>query len=218
MGGAGSGDYYRFGSKDRVEDHLSVDVRSWHRDGYLKPYSDFTTTWSRNFGGPSIGVLVLGTPGERTDAVRLSYSRGLSAGEKEDVAYRVPIEWMACNFGGDRPWFVCPGLHCGRRAAVLYLGARYFLCRKCQDLSYASQRERGGSVPALRRCQQIRIELGGSANMMEPFPEKPKGMHWKTYWRLYDSHEAAYTQYIGALAIEVGRLRDRLGAVTDRRR
>ncbi len=35
------------------------------------------------------------------------------------------------------------------------------------------------------RPQKIRKRLGGSANMMEPFPEKPKGMHHDTYMRLF---------------------------------
>src|SRR5919202_838655 len=99
MGGVGSGTYYRFGSKDRVEDRLQVDVRSWHRQGLLEPFGAFTTTWSRYLGETSVSVLVLGTPGEPAEGVRLSYSWG-SPGEKEDVAYGVPIEWTACNFGG----------------------------------------------------------------------------------------------------------------------
>ncbi len=33
MGGFGSGSYYRFGSRDRVEDCLGLDVRSWWRLG-----------------------------------------------------------------------------------------------------------------------------------------------------------------------------------------
>lgn len=218
MGGVGSGAYYRFGSKDRAEDHLSADVRRWHRRDLLEPDTSFTASWGRYSGDSSISVLVLGTPGELADAVSLSYSRGLPGEEKEDVAYRVPLEWTACNFGGGRPWFVCPGLHCGRRAALLYLGGRYFLCRRCQDLSYASQRERGSSVPALHRCQRIRTKLGGSANMTEPFPEKPKGMHWRTYSRLYGLHEVAYAQYVGALSLELGRMSDRLGAIVDKRR
>jgi hypothetical protein len=41
---------------------------------------------------------------------------------------------------------------------------------------------------ALRRAQGIRERLGGSANMTKPFPEKPKGMHWSTYNRLWWEH------------------------------
>ncbi len=175
MGGTGSGAYYHFNSKDRAEDHLSVDVRRWYRGGFLEPYSAFTASWRRYLGESSISVLVLGTPGEPADEVRLSYSWELPGEQKEDVAYGVPLEWTVCNFGSSRPWFVCPGRSCGRRAALLYLGGRYFLCR---------------------RCQRIRTKLGGSANMTEPFPDKPKGMHWKTYWRLYDRHETAHAQYI----------------------
>jgi hypothetical protein len=96
----------------------------------------------------------------------------------------VPLSWTECNFGGERPWFVCHGAGCGRRAAVLYGPGRYFLCRHCYDLRYESQREEK-MRRALRRAQKIREGLGGSANMMEPFPEKPKGMHWKTYERLW---------------------------------
>jgi hypothetical protein len=29
------------------------------------------------------------------------------------------------------------------------------------------------------------MKLGGSANLTEPLPERPKGMHWRTYSRLY---------------------------------
>jgi hypothetical protein len=40
-------------------------------------------------------------------------------------------------------------------------------------------------------------------------------MHWKTYRRLYDQHEAAWEEYMEAFAAEVGRLSDRLGAIVD---
>ncbi len=66
------------------------------------------------------------------------------------------------------------GGECGRRAALLYLSAGLFLCRHCHDLTYASRRESKGYA-ALHKCQRIRRKLGGSANMTEPFPEKPKG-------------------------------------------
>ena len=48
MGGLGSGSYYRFGSKDCTEDCLSLDVRRWWRDGWLKLGTAFTTTWRRS--------------------------------------------------------------------------------------------------------------------------------------------------------------------------
>jgi hypothetical protein len=50
----------------------------------------------------------------------------------------------------------------------------------CYGLAYASQQEslhhRG-----LGKAQKIRMQLGGSANMFDAFPDKPRGMHWRTY-------------------------------------
>jgi hypothetical protein len=51
---------------------------------------------------------------------------------------------------------------------------------------------------ALRRAQKIRDRLGGSANMMESFPEMPKGMHHGTYMRMFwEHHEAEMEQLSG---------------------
>ncbi len=92
---------------------------------------------------------------------------------------------------------VCPGAGCGRRVAILYGEGRYFLCRYCYDLVYESQRE-NGMTRALRRAQAVRERLGGSANMTKPFPEKPKGMHWETYERMWwEHHEAEMEQLEG---------------------
>ncbi len=44
---------------------------------------------------------------------------------------------------------------------------------------------------ALHKAQTIRERLGESANMTLPFPERPKRMHWKTYWRLRQEHDEA---------------------------
>jgi hypothetical protein len=100
----------------------------------------------------------------------------------------VPLAWTPCHYGGQRRWFICPGVvhgHvCGRRVAILYGAGRYFLCRHCCDLTYESQRE---DLPTrlITKAHNIRRRLGGSASSMEPFPAKPKGMHWRTYSRLY---------------------------------
>src|SRR5215217_8656704 len=108
MGGLGSGDYYRFGKKDGVEDCRSLDVRGWQKEGILEPGRSFECVWSRDGREiSSIGVTVL------RGAVELSYSAG-PEGRKEDVRYTVSLSWTACNFGGERPWFVCPGMVNGR--------------------------------------------------------------------------------------------------------
>jgi hypothetical protein len=86
---------------------------------------------------------------------------------------------------------------CGRRVAVLHAAGKCFLCRHCYDLSYQSQRE-DKMHRALRRAQKIRKRLSGSANMMESFLEKPKGMHLKTYMRMFwKHHEAEMEQLAG---------------------
>jgi hypothetical protein len=80
--------------------------------------------------------------------------------------------------------------------AILYGHGKYFLCRHCYDLTYQSQRD-NKMHRALHRAQKVRKRLGGSANMMEPFPEKPKGMHHETYMRLFwEHHEAEMEQLI----------------------
>jgi hypothetical protein len=80
---------------------------------------------------------------------------------------------------------------------MLYGSGKYFLCRHYYDLTYQSQRD-NKMYRALHRAQNIRERLGGSANMMEPFPEKSKGMHWRTYERLWwEHHEAEMQQLIG---------------------
>jgi hypothetical protein len=37
----------------------------------------------------------------------------------------------------------------------------------------------------------IKMRLGGSNDPLEPFPQKPRGMHWRTYLRLRDQANAA---------------------------
>lgn len=48
----------------------------------------------------------------------------------------IQIKYSKCNFGGSRPWFVCPG--CGNRKGTLFCpnaGSQY-LCRDCHGLRY----------------------------------------------------------------------------------
>lgn len=52
-----------------------------------------------------------------------------------------------CNYGGQRFWFICPGLSqsCGRRVGVLYkpLHSEFLACRHCHHLTYQSSKRNG---------------------------------------------------------------------------
>ncbi len=191
MGGVGSGNWYRLDKKGTTDGCHTLDVRDLYRDGLLKTGSSFSTRWLR--GDRQTGSI---SGFVYHDRVILSYRQRSGLGsEWEDVKEPISLEWTPCNFGGERPWFICPGARCGRRVALLYGLGKYFLCRHCYDLRYESQRE-DKTHRALRRAQKIRQCLGGSANIMEAFPEKPKGMHLKTYMRLFWEHHEAEMEHL----------------------
>jgi hypothetical protein len=82
-----------------------------------------------------------------------------------------------------------------RRAALVCVFGRLerrvlFACRHCYRLAYASQQE-SAHQRGLGKSQKIRMRLGGSPNMLEEFPDKPKGMHRRTYERWRRAHDAA---------------------------
>jgi len=134
-------------------------------------------------------IVTSGTPG--TVALR---RRACPPGatESRTIELQGPIIWTKCHLGGRRPWFKCQniinGVVCDRRVAKLY--APCFECRRCLGLRYESQRE----IPltrAARRAQKIKMRLGGSNDPLEPFPQKPRRMHWRTYRRLRNEAKAA---------------------------
>ena len=146
------------------------------------------------------------------DAIMLVYrARAPGATESRIVELQVPIIWTKCHLGGRRPWFKCMttinGEVCGRRVAKLY--APCFACRHCLGLVYESQRE----IPvrrAMRRAQMIKMRLGGSNDPLDPFPQKPRRMHWRTYERLREQAHAADADADGLLAESMPGLKELL--------
>ena len=113
-----------------------------------------------------------------------------------EISYRhskgtYPVDLLCTQppLGGTRWWFACPlwrnGTHCGARVQKLYLppGARQFGCRTCYHLIYYSRRQ-NAEQRALNKAQDIRVMLGGTRSILEPFPDRPKGMRQRTYERL----------------------------------
>ena len=108
------------------------------------------------------------------------------------VAGDVEMDWTRLPSGGRRPWFLCPS--CNRRCGVVYSFGSRIICRKCGGLSYECQNEQR-HVRGLRKAQKIRVRLGGSADMTEPFPSRPRYMHRRTSQRITHRYEAAVEQY-----------------------
>lgn len=169
--------------RELVESTRAVDVLRWRRDGVLPGPGMFSCTWS---GDRETVVNVYHEPG----SVVLSYDYPTGEGAVEPVRERVEVVWVPCRFGGCRPFFICPavvdGRACRRRVPRLYQGGRYFACRRCYGLVYTSQRQ-SATERALARAQRIRMRLGGSASIMEPFPPRRKWMRRAKYDRLFDA-------------------------------
>ncbi len=189
--GIGSGSWYRWDKKTTVEDGLTLDLCKLIRQKLIIPCS--------HVKGPLIWMRV--SDGERTASIgyeanlldpygawiRLSYTNN-----DKPLDYKVRLTTTRPHYGGLRWWFVCPSS--GRRAAKLYLppGGDIFASRKAYGLVYHSQQE-SPMFRYLTQAQNIRERLGGSTCTFDFFPDKPKGMHWKTYWKLRaKSERAAY--------------------------
>ena len=184
MGGCGSG-RNRSSHTDTTANRCQIDVRRWQREGLLRAGYGFVLEWKRD--GEVVAAISVRT---ETDQVVLSHRRPSYEHSSTDLEYAVRLEWTPCHYGGTRAWFLCPARGCGRRAAILYMGGAVFACRHCYRLSYQSQRE-APYMRAIHRAQAIRVKLGGSANLNEPFPWKPEGMRWSTFQQLRRQAEEA---------------------------
>lgn len=179
--------------KITVEDCYSIDIRRWHREGLLQLDRAFRLRWAGDDGALEVAVQVKG------DYVTLS-CRFTRHGWNPEIFSIIRLDSTPCHFGRERDWFLCPGIGCGRRVAVLYLRDGEFACRHCCRLAYQSQRERE-TFRACRRARKIRFRLNGSINLTISFPDKPKRMHWRTYMALrHESEEAEAIAWAGMAA------------------
>jgi hypothetical protein len=126
MGGIGSGNWYRWDKKTTTEECHSVGVRFLYKNELLKPDNSFSLRWSRGEREMASirGMVCRGR-------LILVYRHCPPGDEWENVVEPIKLTYTPCNFGGERPWFVCPevinGVKCSRRVAVLYGPGKYFL-------------------------------------------------------------------------------------------
>ena len=186
MGGYGSGSRQRYAPK--TDEYRKIDL------------SDFSKTRRDETAS---GTIIWSRAGKRTASIgyelsphslRLYYSM-TRQGEGSRVDEHIAFDFTAQPFGGDRRWFLCRS--CGRRCRVLYGGA-YFRCRQCYGAVYESQYQHW-RFPCLSSSERVRHKLGGQPGFCHPFPQKPKGMHWKTYRRLQDQDWQAIMAIEGVL-------------------
>ena len=179
MGGRGSGRPSGFGGKRDTSSSMPLDIRKITSKGLLVPGNSFSWQWlvcKREVASINIQVDL--------QSVMLSY-RVKSADEL--VEQRVQTQTSPCNLGGQRHWFTCP--RCSKRVAVLYAPGRYFACRQCGGLGYATQKEDAGDR-ASTKANKLRKRLGWPAGIAHGDGGKPKGMHWETFWQLKSRHDA----------------------------
>lgn len=180
MGGRGSGRRSSYSGKAETNDSMPLDIRKITRKGLLVPGSSFSWQWlvnDRQVAGISIRV-------DFNQGMVLSY-RMKSTGEVFEQ--RVQTQTSSCNLGGQRHWFTCP--RCSKRVAVLYAPGRYFACRQCGGLGYATQKE-GAGDRASTKADKLRKLLGWQVGILNGEGDKPKGMHRKTYQQLKSRHDA----------------------------
>lgn len=184
----------------------ALDIRRVHRAGGLALGNISSRTWTRFSGSVSRVFLDAGI-----DSVTLSYRGSTQDGVWQECVQHVTVDWTPCNYGGKRPWWICP--LCGMRVAILF-GGRKYACRNCHDLTYKSTR----TAPDLRhyaRANKVRTRLGWGGGVASPMGERPKGMHWKTYLRLLNQlsgHGLAALPNTEKLASQVTRMMKRYRA------
>ena len=162
------------GNCSTVEYFGSFDVHALHRMGVLR--EPLVSCPSVSFRWPGL--------------VRLNANKWrVDVEHRCGATQRIPIVWTECHFGGLRPWFKC--IRCNRRVGKLYNTGASLACRHCLELRYASQR-RGAKSRSYLQALKLRLRLNGKASILVPIPDRPRGMHRRTYQdlcRRLEKHE-----------------------------
>lgn len=177
MGGRGSGRRPGAGLwRDKCHEFHAIDLTWLKNKDCLRTGYRGGLSWYRRWRKTgNIDYVV------EANGLRLLYRTRAVGGEAwTDVEELIPFAHTTTNFSGRRTWFQCPG--CRRRCRILYGGSR-FRCRRCLNLVYETQYEPAFARSA-SKALKIREKLGDGRGVADPFPDKPKGMHWRTYRRL----------------------------------
>jgi len=161
-------------TRSACEAFRAFDLRRALREGTLKVGAEFVASLTR--GPETDGIIYVISEGDALVLIERGFRQ------------RVALSWTPCHLGGKRAWAICP--RCSRRVAILFDRGGLFACRGCCGLTYSSQRETP-KFRSIRKARKMRERFGGGENLMAPFPDKPKKMHWRTYDRLVSRYADA---------------------------
>ena len=184
MGGLGSG--RPSSGAPTCEGCLNIDLAWLRRRGMLQPgrlFRGHVVSVGRANGLDHAGCAerrrAPDLPNERIATVRRSTSPSSSPSPTRPPCSAASRQWLRC-------------LKCGRGCRKIY-GGRYFRCRLCYRLRYASQGESRRDQRALDRARKIAKRLhdrwGGATEEEYDFPPKPPRMRWATYNRLEEQYD-----------------------------
>lgn len=177
MGGIGSGTWYRWNKRTTTEEVRRIDIRYLKQQNMLRPNTRGSLSWS--CGGEPTGNINY-TMYENTMVLNFKW-RHYGDEDWQSVEQTIWFDRTRCNYGGERKWFSCPG--CDARVAILYGADIKFFCRHCYQLPYASQGE-DYLARLMRKSNKVSARLEADEYMEFDGYYKPKGMHWKTFYKL----------------------------------
>lgn len=163
-----------------VGDPPEVKVSSLYRRG--EPRGQFVIEHVCNMGAFKFTV----APEENGVKIATAWRPPYSIGEEKHL-YVSDVEWVPWHFDSRRPYIDC--CRCLGRVTRAFLttdepfGRLY--CRRCARVRYRSQDHLSHVDRLIQRRDAIRARLGApSGGALEPrVPDKPRGMHRKTYDR-----------------------------------
>lgn len=124
-------------AKELVENCYQINISSFRKDGAFHE----NTREVDLFSYESNGVTFQATNIKRNrNEVLYSYQRG-NIDSPKSFHLKTFLTWTKCYYGGKRAWFLCPQKECQRRVGTLYLKGEEYLCRKCHNLGYLSQKK-----------------------------------------------------------------------------
>lgn len=176
-----------FGWRPHIESALKLDVRGMFASGALRAACETwgTWQWTDAYSGKQIGsVSYHGNLGEEGGTLTLSYSLEDRAKGRDTVECAITLSSIPLFYGGRR-WYVhCP--YTGRRAYTLHKWSSVeMFCHRSAiqpKPTYASQRI-GGFDRLIKQRWALRERIGDRySNLFGP-PQKPLGMHWRTFER-----------------------------------